>query len=321
MGDSRIISGGYTKSTAVLKERDRLDYWHDLICDEYVKLDCSKVRAERFNGEIHGGVGIGDLRFSEVISGPQYVERTRKQIGKSTEADFLISFQLHNRGLCKQNGREAHLTPGSFVLYDSTQPYSLTFTEHFHQFVLQMPKKLLQRHLIEPERYTAIAISGRSGLGAVLTDFLFSLARELQHVGRPPAELSENLLDIIAIALSSSILLEELGDHSVVRDTLKRRIRQYIENNLCNPHLSNGLVAQSQGISPRYLNKLFEDEAENIHALILNKRLEKARELLADPEHSGNSVERIGYIVGFASPAHFSRSFKKRYGINPSDCR
>ena len=321
MDVSSVISGGYIKSTAALKEIDRLDYWRDLVCREYVQLECNKVDSNDFEGELRGGVSIADLRFSEVISCPQFVQRTPEQIAKAREADFLISFQLRNRGLIKQNGREAHLTPGSFALYDSTEPYSLTFNEPFHHFVVQMPKTILSRHLLHPERYTAIPISARSGLGAVLLNFLLTLAKELQHVRQAPEELSENLLNMIGIALNSSIMLEEVWDHSIVRETLKRRIRQYIENNLYDPNLSNNHIAEAQGISLRYLNKLFEDEAENVHAVILNKRLEKAQKLLADPAYAGHSIERVSSVVGFSSAAHFSRSFKKHYGVNPSDIR
>lgn len=316
-----LILGGYRKNTSELRERDRLDYWRDIICDEFVQLDCRKVAAGDFVGELHGGVGISELRFSEVIADPQHVVRSRRQIAKSTEADFLISFQVEQRGLIRQNGREALLTPGSFAMYDSTQPYSLTFKERFHQFVLQMPKEVMTRHLVNPERYTAIEVSGRSGLGAVLSNFLFSLAKELPNVRQASDELSENLVEMIALAFSSSLMLEQVGAQSIVRKSLRNRILHYIDTNLCDPLLSNAQIAQAMGISLRYLHKLFEHEKETLHALILRRRLEKARQLLHDPAYAGHSVEQIAYSTGFSSAPHFSRSFKKHFGLNPSDAR
>lgn len=315
-----VIAGGYQKGTGDLKESDRADYWRDIICDEFVKLDC-RMMASDFQGELRGGGGIGDLQFSEVIADPHFVERSRRQIAKCAKADFLISFQLEQRGIVRQNGREALLTPGSFALYDSTQPYSLTFEERFHQFVLQMPKEVLSRHLMHPEQYTAVPISAKSGLGAVLCSFIFSLARELHHVRTAPDELSENLANMTAMTFSSSVVLSQIGNHSIVRECLKRRIRQYIDNNLCNPELSNRHIANAQNISIRYLHKLFGNEAETVHALMLNKRLERARQLLNDPAYRGHSIERIAYSTGFVSAAHFSRSFKKHYGVCPSDVR
>ncbi len=316
-----LISSGYQKSTAAHAREDRLDYWRGIVCDEFVKLDCEQVQAGNFDGELRGGVGVADLQFAEIISDPQYVERTRRQIARSTEAEFLISFQLAQQGLVRQSGREALLTPGSFALYDSTQPYSLTFRQRFHQFVVQIPSEVLRRHLMNPEQYTAIAISGNSGLGSVLTDFIFSLARELQHLQQAPDELSENLVNMIAMAFTSSLMLEQVGDHGVVRDALKRRVRQYIDSNLCNPELSNHHIARAQGISIRYLHKLFQHETETLHTLILNKRLQKSRQMLNDSAYAGHSIECIAYSVGFSSPAHFSRCFKKHYGISPRDAR
>ena len=318
---SFLISDGYKKNTTNLKVEERFDYWREIICDEFVKLDCENIADGDFIGELRGGVAVGNLQFSEVMSNPQLVERSKSQISKSTEADFLISFQIEKRGLVSQNGREALLTPGSFALYDSTQPYTLTFNERFHQLIVQMPKEVLSRHLMNPEQYTAIPISGQSGLGAVLRNFIFSLAKELRNVQQAPVELSENLVNMIAMAFSSSLMLDQIGNNSIVRDSLKRRILHYIENNLCNSGLSNQQVAEAQNISTRYLHKLFQGETETIHSLILNKRLEKSAMLLKDAAYAGHSIERVAYSVGFSSPAHFSRAFKKHFGQSPSECR
>jgi AraC-like DNA-binding protein len=316
-----VITDGYRKRTADHRPGERFAYWCDFICDEFVKLDCEHRGKQDFDGELRGGVGIGKLRFSEVISDAQLVTRSRRQIARSGEADFLISFQLAQQGLIQQSGRRAVLNPGSFALYDSTEPYSLTFSERFHQFVVQMPKDVLSRHLINPEQYTAIAVSGNSGLGSVLSTFLFSLMRELDTVQRAPGELAENLVNMIALAFSSSVMLEQVGEQSVAREAIKRRIRQYIDNNLCDPQLCNNHIAAAQNISIRYLHKLFQDEEETLHTLILHRRLEKSHQLLADPAYCGHSIENIAYSVGFSSPAHFSRAFKKRYGVSPSEVR
>lgn len=45
-----------------------------------------------------------------------------------------------------------------------------------------------------------------------------------------------------------------------------------------------------------------------------NIRLEHAVEFLLDKNHS---VEQIGSLLGFSSPAYFSSAFKKKYGLSP----
>lgn len=318
---SFIVLDGYQKTTVELPKKDQFSFWREAICDEFSHLDCKQIGEGEFNGEIRGGMGIPNLSFAEVISDPQYVERSKHQIARSSEANFFISFQLAKQGLVRQAGREALLKPGHFALYDSARPYSLTFNERFHQFIVQMPYEVLSRHLVNPEQYTAIPMSGESGLGAVLTQFIFSLVREVNSAQKVPAELSENLVNMIAMAFSSSVMLEQLGDQSVVRDSLKQRILQYIDNNLCDPSLTNQCIADAQGISTRYLHKLFQGEEETLHALILNRRLEKGRHLLQDVNYAGHSIEQVAYSLGFVSPSHFSRSFKKHFGASPSDHR
>jgi AraC-like DNA-binding protein len=316
-----LIAGGHQRSTAACAESERFDYWRDVVCDEFVKLECDRVEDSVFNAELRGGIGVAELAFSEICSDPQIVHRSKQLISKSTEADFLISFQLESQGLVRQDGREALLNPGSFALYDSTRPYSLIFEKRFRQFIIQMPNEVLSRHLMNPEQYTAIPICGTSGLGAVLGNFVFSLVKELHCLPRAAEDLSDNLVNMIAMAFSSSVLLEERSNAVPVQESLRLRIRQYIDNNYCNPKLNNAAIAHAMGISGRYLHKLFQDQNETIHALITAKRLQKARELLIDEAYVGCTIERLAYKVGFVDSAHFSKTFKKHFGLSPSELR
>ncbi|TDF37238.1 helix-turn-helix domain-containing protein [Alteromonadaceae bacterium M269] len=320
-----FISDGYQKKAQDSGDkRLNFDYWSEIICDEFVMLDCEKgtdINDSAFTAELRGGKALSSLRFAEVQSAPHIAKRSKSQIGKSTEADFLISFQIANQGIVRQNGREAILTPRTFAMYDSTQPYTLSFKENFHQLIVQMPKKVLSQHLMNPEQYTAVQMSGHSGLGAVLTNFIFSLAKEMGNINQQSDELSDNLINMIAMAFSSSVMLEQVGSNSVVKESLKTRIYRYIELNLCNPELSNQSIADSQGISVRYLNKLFEDQSESVHSLILEKRLQRSYNLLQDSAYQGHSIEMIAFNSGFSSAAHFSRCFKKRFGTSPGQLR
>lgn len=316
------IEEGYRKNTLDVKSAlHRFDYWSDIVCDEFVQLDCSGENAQSFNGELRGGIGVDKLRFAEVIADPQTVKRSKCQISKATETEFLISFQLSNKAAIRQNGREAILTPGSFALYDSTEPYQLTFNENFHQFIVQMPKQVLARHLSCPEQYTAIKMSATTGLGAVLMQFVLSLAKESSALPAQASLLSENLTNMIAMALSSSVMLEQVGNNSLVKDSLLNRILHYIDINLQDSNLNNQLIAQSQGISLRYLNKLFAEQGKSVHAEVLEKRLISAHNKLVAPEYRGHSIETIAYSVGFSGAGHFSRCFKKRFGLSPNQVR
>jgi AraC-like DNA-binding protein len=42
---------------------------------------------------------------------------------------------------------------------------------------------------------------------------------------------------------------------------------------------------------------------------------------LLSPQHSHRSIAELAYQVGFSHPSHFSRLFKRRFGMTPRDLR
>jgi AraC-like DNA-binding protein len=52
-----------------------------------------------------------------------------------------------------------------------------------------------------------------------------------------------------------------------------------------------------------------------------NQRLDMARTWLVSADRRDVPISEIAYGVGFKSPAHFSRMFKRVYNQNPRDYR
>ncbi len=76
---------------------------------------------------------------------------------------------------------------------------------------------------------------------------------------------------------------------------------------------------ESLPFSDDYLRKLFQKEfGVTPHQYLTNKRLQIAAEALLNATGSGNSVADIALMCGFRDPLYFSRMFKKKYGVSPS---
>ena len=74
-------------------------------------------------------------------------------------------------------------------------------------------------------------------------------------------------------------------------------------------------VADRLGRSKRTLQRQLSDHGRTFSEITFSVRTSEARRLLVT---TGLSVTEIGYICGFADTAHFSRSFKKRFEVAPS---
>jgi len=90
---------------------------------------------------------------------------------------------------------------------------------------------------------------------------------------------------------------------------------------LCDPELAPSMVADSMGLSKRYLHKLFSDSGTTFGALVRDERLMRARTLLADPRFNYLSIKEIAFQQGFNDIPNFSRQFKAKYQQTPSDLR
>jgi AraC-like DNA-binding protein len=75
-------------------------------------------------------------------------------------------------------------------------------------------------------------------------------------------------------------------------------------------------LARTLDISQRHLHRLFAAAvACSPRSWLKEQRLHRARHLLA----SAHSVKEVAYVLGFRHVSQFSRDFRIRFGMNPSE--
>ena len=95
-------------------------------------------------------------------------------------------------------------------------------------------------------------------------------------------------------------------------------VRDYISGHLNEP-LTLAELSSYVYLTPSYLCQLFKRETgRNLSDYILRKRMNKAKELLLQPE---NRMNDICSSVGINSVSYFSKMFKKSTGMSPSEWR
>lgn len=93
------------------------------------------------------------------------------------------------------------------------------------------------------------------------------------------------------------------------------RIIYYLNENY-EHKISLEQIAHNMYLSPVYISKIFKEETgESPINYLIKIRLEKAKEILLGEE--GGSIKSIANMVGYDDVYHFSKLFKKYYGISP----
>jgi signal transduction histidine kinase/AraC-like DNA-binding protein/ligand-binding sensor domain-containing protein len=90
-----------------------------------------------------------------------------------------------------------------------------------------------------------------------------------------------------------------------------------VEENIDNPDLDTELLSRKIGMSRASLYpKLKALTNSSVQEFIFTIRLKRAAHLL---KSSGMNVVEVAYEVGFKDSSHFSKLFKKRFGVSPSN--
>ena len=96
---------------------------------------------------------------------------------------------------------------------------------------------------------------------------------------------------------------------------------EHIAEHFEDPSLTVVGVAQRQGISPRYLQRLMETTGTSFTMRVNDLRLQRAWVLLTSAPGQGRKVSDIALAVGFSDLSHFNRLFRARFGETPTAVR
>ncbi|MDY3918730.1 MAG: AraC family transcriptional regulator [Candidatus Limivivens sp.] len=102
---------------------------------------------------------------------------------------------------------------------------------------------------------------------------------------------------------------------SVNKKYVIQRITDYMETHY-REKISLDQIAENMYLSPYYISKLFKSETGDTPInYLISLRMKKAREILdKSPECS---VQDVAAAVGYEDAYHFSKRFKKYYGMSP----
>ncbi|HSW12734.1 MAG TPA: AraC family transcriptional regulator [Solimonas sp.] len=226
---------------------------------------------------------------------------------------FCVSHQ------CGQSVAEA----GDFMITKSMTPFSIECIagedgthEVFHIIV---PAHVLRRFIAHDVKTGfCMAASGRKFALAerILTDVF-------EDPGEIKDEVAQSLVDSALSVLSDAIKEDSASAPSrqSLSDKRLHDVLRFIEVHLSDPKLSIATVAEGCGISQRYLSLLLNVHGTRFSTLIWDKRLKTAGQWLSSSKPVEASISEIAYRVGFKSPAHFSRMFKREFNCSPRQYR
>jgi AraC-like DNA-binding protein len=316
--------------SALGRGTQRFEEFHQLVGDTFVPVVLSTDDADSFWAKLHTS-NLGPLRINRLqFNGGIVMRRTPRQLRRGApvliehhSAEYLkVGVHIGGRCMVRQDGREATLSPGDYVFYDTTRPFEFAVDGKFQMFSVLLPRELLRIPSTQLSRLTARRFSGREGMGALLAPFLVELGRQAAKKPQAPnIRLADAVFDMLEASFCEQLACERPDGRSQVQYDLMLAILGYIERNLGDPGLDGPTIATAHHISTRQLQRMFETDGHTVTEWIRSRRIEHCRKDLATAELAAVPVSVIGARWGLVNAANFSRLFKTAHGRSPREYR
>jgi AraC-like DNA-binding protein len=306
---------------------ERFEYWREIASQ--VRMAPVEVQSDHqagFRFRLRYS-DLGATRVSLFTARPYRVRRTPALIRRSDPERLSVGMVLNGHGFVDQSGRQAHLPPATFTLYDNSHPYGIDLAPaggagYIRGLIVNFPRRLLPLPPGKVKQLTSVTMPAGPGIGALTSRLLVQLATGMDHY--TPAEaarLSTAALEVLATRLAHELDGDRWVAPEMHRRVLLERLHAFIQQNLADPDLSPAAIAAAHHISLRLLHKLFQEQGETVAGWIRARRLEGSGRDLLDPAHAHRPVAVIGARWGFRSPIQFSRAFRAAYGLPPREYR
>lgn len=234
--------------------------------------------------------------------------------------DFLFLIQMEGSGLASQ--REIHLGTGdATLLWGAETGHTEALTEVRYLF-LGIPYKALAPMIDDIDAALACRVPRDSEALKLLSSYLGMVQQD--HVLTSPELrqlVSMQVCDLVAMAIGATREATEISQGRGVRAARRQAIKSDIIRNVAQRSFSIENVAARQNVTRRYIRRLFESTGETFTEFVLAQRLKLAYRLLTSIRYRNRNISSIVLDAGFSDLSYFNRTFRRLYGVTPSDAR
>jgi AraC-like DNA-binding protein len=305
-------------STDAFPERERTAAWREIFGRTVVNLDIEPLDIDGFRAEaaVCQVPGLGVLRAS---SAAVHLHHTRDLI-----VDDDLSFMAAPTCpyAASQHGRNPELGAGDGVLMNNAEVGSMRLASASRFITFRVPVAAIAAHVADIGAAVARPIPAGSAALKLLVGYLASALDSEALVTPELQQLAvTHVYDLLAVVLGATRDATELAMGRGVRAARLRAVKAFIMQQLGRHDLSAATVAAHLGVTPRYVHMLFATEAESFSEFMLARRLVRAQRALADPRFVGHPISAVAFEAGFGDLSHFNRTFRRRFGMTPSEVR
>jgi AraC family transcriptional regulator, positive regulator of tynA and feaB len=299
-------------STSGLSPKKQIQYWSDALTDLCGRFHVDPLEGSSLEARINY-TSVSHLKLCQIEASQHRIAHTDWRIRSSEHPYIKILFQTYGVSYFEQDGRRIEVGPGDCLAYDVSCPHTIispTLTRHE---VVIVPKEFLRERGFHSEKMSACKLTSRTGTGRIAHEFLQATFLEATKLSpNSAAGVAESLIDLLLLPLREA----DASFDPVGPEAMYVRAQAFIREHLRDPELCIDQISAALGCTKRYLHMLFSDRGMTVSDYIWRARLQHCRQELETG--AGKTITDVAFSWGFSSSSHFSRVFRRYFGVVPS---
>jgi AraC family transcriptional activator of tynA and feaB len=299
-------------STSGLAPKRQIECWTEALTDLCGHFDIDPLEASSFEARVNY-TSVSRLKLCQIEASQHRIAHTISRARLSEHPYVKILFQTHGISFFEQNGRHIEVVPGDCLAYDVACPHTIVSPALTRHEVVIVPKELLQERGFRLAKMSACKLSARTGTGRIAHDFVHAAFSEATKLSPYNAiGVADSLIDLLLLPLrEADTMFDRAGP-----EAMYVRAQAFIREHLRDPDLRIDQISAALGCTKRYLHMLFSERGMTVSDYMWHARLQNCRHEL---ETQGEkTITDVAFSWGFSSSSHFSRVFRKYFGIVPS---
>ena len=303
-------------STAPVPARQKFEAWRHVITQQFLPLRPEPAPRAKFWGEVRGGV-LDSMSIAQVCASGQVVHRAAREIAQSSPDALFVNVHVAGSSALASGADTHRMSQGDLFFVDGRRPFRLHCEQPMHHVVVAIPMDRLRTVLRRPELAAGAVVRRGSGVAALLSDYLISVATTYEKLNvTAAAAAARHVAELAAHTLNERHVGLPLP-RDAVRSALHARACQIIEQDLGDPLLSPSRIAKRLNVSLRFLHALFREQGTSLMRQVYERRARCAAAMLDDATHAHRTITEIAMSCGFSDLTHFGRVFSQAYQETP----
>jgi AraC family transcriptional activator of tynA and feaB len=299
-------------TTSGLAPSKQIQCWTEALTDLCGRFDVDPMDASSLEARVNYTT-VSKLKLCQIEVSQHRISHPNLRSKVNDHPYIKILFQTHGVSYFEQDGRRIEIVPGDCLAYDVSCPHTITTPGLTRHEVVIVPKQLLLERGFRSVKMPACKLSARTGTGRIAYDFVHAAFGEASKLSPYNAVgVADSLIDLLLLPLREA---ETTFNHGGAEATYVRA-QFFIRERLRDPDLCIDQISAALGCTKRYLHMLFSERGMTVSDYIWRARLQHCREELESKP--GKTITDVAFSWGFSSSSHFSRVFRKYFGIVPS---